>query len=292
MTSTFSFLKFYFFTCFIFSFLTADELPFTNNFTHRSGNAISEMEVIGERCSGTNYVRALVQKNFIQYELSDNTNTRLIQKNRHANKHFFPWLDLPAFQINKQGKRIRDLDFLNGSNSCLFILAVRDPYDWLRSFYAQPHHVLTSKMLGKGFLHFIQHEWRAEDNNATYPDHWNPYDERPFLNVLELRKYKTLNYLQTGLSVDNFLVVQYEQVAQNPSLFIDFISEYFNMKKTTPFHDIESYKDEEKKDFQKKEYKPFNSIEFQFINNSIDWPTEKLIGYYKINSLEEVNARN
>lgn len=279
------FMEICFFGLFCSVTLNADESLFENSFNHFSGNSLKKVTVIGERCSGTNYISGLIKSNFPLYKT---------RSDEYAQKHFYPWLDLPAFSISKKGKRERDVNFLNNSKECLFIVVVRDPYNWLRSFYAQPFHVLSRKMIGKGFFHFLQHEWRAEEskhNNVSYPDHWNPYKERPFKNVLELRKYKILNYLQVGILVDNFFVVQYEKVAKNPAQFVEFMSENFHMEKNDVFENITSYKNEGKKKFQKKEYPPFEIKEFEFINQEIDWDVEKFIGYSKVESLDDVNSK-
>lgn len=263
------------------SLLQAQGPMFENKFTHSSGNPIESVTVVGERCSGTNYVKALIQGNFPGYRTKSDL---------YAKKHFLPWIDLSAFQIAKKGKRDRDLDFLKNSQRSLFVVVVRNPYDWLRSFYAQPHHV-SPKMLKGRFFDFLQNEWQSEEgqhSEVSFTDHWNPYEGRPFKNVLELRKYKTLNYLQVGLSVEHFFLVQYEKVAQFPELFIDFMAEYFQMEKTDSFQKVDTYKNEGKKSYEKKRYPPFSVLEFQFVNQEIDWKVEELIEYLPSKTRREI----
>ena len=188
----------------------------------------------------------------------------------------------------------QDLGLLGDLNeSTLLVLVVRDPYDWLRSFYGKPHHASKEKMLRKDFLYFMQHEWIPADDKVDYvaPDHWNPYDQRRFSNVLELRKYKTLNYLQIGLLAKNFVVVKYEDVLKAPQDFISFLSRSFNLQKIDEFQNVSTYKNEDKKTFHKSEYPPFKVKELVFVNRTMDWDTERLIGYNMIGSVKKIEER-
>lgn len=59
---------------------------FDNEFNHGSGGVIQSVTVIGERCSGTNYVRNLVERNFPSCSLD------LLHKKFPflLHKHFYP----------------------------------------------------------------------------------------------------------------------------------------------------------------------------------------------------------
>lgn len=240
---------------------------FIHKFNHTSGEAIQVISIMGERCSGTNYFRALLKENFPSCQICD-----------EPHKHFHPWVDLSDFNIIKKTKETIDLNFIEEGSNRLFILIVRNPYDWIRSFYKTPHHV-SDKMLGKGFYHFISQEWEVHKYKKI--DSWNPYKERSFKNVFEMRKYKILNFLQIGMLVDHFLVVQYEKVRDFPEIFIDFVSNYYNLKNASIFKPISSYKGTSKKTFVPKDYRSFRDDEFDFINQSIDWETEGLIDYFE-----------
>ena len=240
---------------------------FNQKFNHTSGEVIKVISIMGERCSGTNYFRALLKENFPSCQMSD-----------EPHKHFHPWIELIDFNIRKKTQETVDLSFIEEGSNRLFILIVRNPYDWIRSFYKTPHHV-SDKMIGKGFLHFMSEEWNVRKYEKV--DGWNPYKERPFKNVFEMRKYKILNFLQMGMLADHFLVVQYENVRDFPEMFIYFVSNYFNLENARLFKPIRSYKGDSKKVFIPKEYRDFREDELDFINQSIDWKTESLIDYLK-----------
>jgi hypothetical protein len=74
---------------------------------------IKKYTIYGERCSGTNYLENLIDKNFdikITWEFGW--------------KHFF------GFNDNQ----------LKNSDDTLFICIVRNPVDWINSFYRELHH--------------------------------------------------------------------------------------------------------------------------------------------------------
>ncbi len=262
----------------------ASAQPFQSEFNHYCGSSIDTVWLVGERCSGTTYLLGLMKKNFPSYHV------------KAPRKHFLPWFDLPAFNISKKLGELKDPGILGDlGESTLFVLVVRDPYDWIRSFYSQPHHASKDKMLGKGLVHFMQHEWipmeKEKEFEYTAPDHWNPYDQRRFSNVFELRKYKTLNYLQIGMLAGNFLVVKYEDVSKSPERFIDFMSKNFNIQKSDSFQNVTTYKNENKESFHKSDYKPFKAKELGFINRTVDWDVESLIGYDLVPSVKRIQER-
>ena len=71
--------------------------------------------IYGERCSGTNYLGALIQKNFNATVTWD-----------YGWKHFFGFNNL------------------SNSNDTLFVCIIRDPYEWINSFYRNQYHVAPS----------------------------------------------------------------------------------------------------------------------------------------------------
>ena len=71
---------------------------------------INKFTILGERCSGTNILRALVLKNF-----------ELKFTEEFGHRHF------QIFHNN-----------LNNSDDCLFIGIIRNPFDWINSLYLKP----------------------------------------------------------------------------------------------------------------------------------------------------------
>ncbi len=267
---------------YIFSFSPSfAESIFDHETNHCHGALLKKITIMGERCTGTNYVKGLLEENFPSYQILCNSDAKEPHNNVMPHKHFFPWVDLPFFHIRKQGARPRDLYFLKNSDSTLFIYITRNVYDWTRSFYLQPWHVSSKHLLNKDFFHFLSHEWVADEEEFFYTDNWNPYTQKPFANILELRNYKNMNYIQIGLLAPNFLLVQYEKVKEHPEEFALFLEQFFGMEKVEPFRPVTSYKGEKQKKYTTKKYPLLSLKELSFINEHIDWEIENFLGYKK-----------
>lgn len=262
--------------------LTGSE--FFNPHDHYNGKKIARLKVCGERCSGTNFLYHLLHKNF-----PDLAPTHLLE---YGQKHFLWWFNtsLDEEKLKKLKYAHTAVDF-SDAQDCLFVIVIREPYDWLRSFYLVPwcaHRSITRK----GFFHFISSEWRVTDN---YPqpedgqyneiDNYNPWTGKPFTNVLELRKYKIINYLSLSKIVDNYLVVRYEEVRDNPKGFINFVAGFYNLTKVKEFIPIDTEKGSDLPYIRKK-YFPITQTELDFINAQIDWKTERLMGFSRKNKVQ------
>lgn len=251
-------------------------VEFHNEYNHYSGNEIKKFKVCGERCSGTNFLSALVDSNFLELE-----NTLA-----YGHKHFLWWFNNPqdAKKLSSLKYSLREVN-MEGSEDVLFIVVVRSPLDWLRSFYLQPYYV-EEKLLSQGFFHFISSEWRLTQNNYKKSPNWdqidnyNPTTGRPFSNILQLRRAKTLNYLFLGNIVDNYLFVRYEDVRDHPDDFIDFVANYYNLTHKKKFVPIDLYKGYRKPYFKKK-YFSVEEEDLDFINSQLDWELENRIGFFK-----------
>lgn len=241
---------------------------FNNEYNHYSNGQIKRFKICGERCSGTNFLSCLIQRNF----------SGLVEEFAYGHKHALYWFNEPLDPeiLQQIGYSIRDASLLE-SDDCLFIVVIRDPYDWLRSFYLTPHHV-HKDLISSGFMHFISNEWKSELNYYTKIDDINPNTKRPFSNIFELRKHKILNYLNLSNLVKNYLLVKYEDIKENPEKFIDFVADYYNLEKTHKFISINTYKDTEVP-YRPKQYFSLSPEEIQFINNQLDWEIEGAIGF-------------
>lgn len=221
-----------------FEVLSARE--FDSEYNHFGGKKIERLKICGERCSGTNFVMYLLHANFPDVE-----QTALLE---FGQKHFLWWfgtsLDKQKLEKLKYAPNAVDL---SDSQNNLFVVVVRDPYDWLRSFYLCPRCVHRS-IYEHGFFHFVSSEWKLTDVyhslDGQYDeiDNYNPWEGRPFINVLEMRKYKLINYLTMSHLVDNYLIVRYEEVDRNPKGFIKYVSDYYNLVKRDVFIPIDTLK--------------------------------------------------
>ena len=190
---------------------------------------LSKFTIYGERCSGTNYLEKLVLKNFdvdITWEFGW--------------KHFFGF---------------HDNELLN-SDDTLFICIVRDPIDWINSFFREKHHLplqymknLTEeekiyKFLNDEFWSFK--DWSFKDKNVNIDtskeilNDRNIYTGDRYKNIFELR-YTKNNFLLKDMpkKVKNYIFIRYEDLKYNLdkvlNLYIKFPLNVKTYKQTEKF---------------------------------------------------------
>ena len=215
----------------IYSFLYLYGSEFDSGYNHSTGRGIDRLKVCGERCSGTNYLFYLLHANFPSLSQTD-----LLE---FGHKHFMWWFgtSLDETKLNKL-KYTQRAVYLNGSQNCLFVVVIREPYDWLRSFYLTPHFV-HNDLLKHSFFHFISSQWKLTPLYESYDGHYdeidnyNPWTGQPFSNILELRKHKIQNYLALGSLVKHYIIVRYEDVRDHPEGFIHYVSSLCGLVKTS-----------------------------------------------------------
>lgn len=256
---------------------TSFSLQFQNQYNQFGRTRLSKFKILGERCSGTTFISSLIEENCPELESTS----------KFGDKHFLWWFDFPINDslLSRLNYTREDLSFTN-SDDCLFVMIVRDPYDWVRSFYLAGHHISES-LLEKDFSGFLSSTWEVtkgrmhpKHGDRELIDNYNPYTKAPFANILELRGYKLNNYLKVRTRVKNFCFVHYEEVAANPKGFIDFLEEEYQIRKKKNFVKIDSYQGKEKEPFVKKRYFVFNNHDLNFINNNLDWKMEEKVGYH------------
>lgn len=249
---------------------------YDNKYNHFSGKKLKRLKVCGERCSGTNFIMHLIHANF--HDLKP------IQLLEYGQKHFLWWFGTDEFYKLKPLKYKFNAVDMAGSSNCLFVVVIRDPYDWLRSFFGVPFEVHGS-LLNRGFSHFLRAQWKLRDKyhklDGSYKeiDNYNPWTNKPFSNVLELRKYKIINYLTLSKIVDNYMLVRYEDVRDNPKAFIKFIAKNYRLKKNKVFTPITTLKGSHVP-YVPKKYFSFLEEDLNFINENIDWDMEEKVGYF------------
>ena len=245
---------------------------FDNQFNQTSNTEIRSFFVMGERCSGTKFLTLLIEKNFTH-----------LHHEFYGQKHFIPWIN-PPYVNTKNNCALDDASarcYYAGSDHCLFIVLVRDPYDWLRSFYNTPYHV--DSVLCTNFRSFITHQWHATEGAAP-TDNCNPWTNAPFNNVMELRKYKSLNYLNLRHFVKNYLLIRYEDLRNDQSGFLDFLISTYQLDLKAKPTLIDRYVGHNKEStvrFKPTEYFIPRLQDINHINREIDWNLEYDMGFKK-----------
>lgn len=176
---------------------------------------ITKFTIIGERCSGTNYLEALITTNF-----------GLTFTKQFGWKHWMPW-NTPNDSIN----------------DTLVVGIDREFYEWVNSLYMNPHHLhpaccktpqalLTSEIVShnptaRGNTKFINTTTREKTivNIGNEVERWD--------NVYDMHKAKS-NYVRTKAKSQfpNYLYVSYEYLTDHWDDVMRQISNEFSISPT------------------------------------------------------------
>ena len=170
---------------------------------------IKHVQIFGERCSGTNYLKSLIEKNFTGVQITK----------AYGGKHWFIKGHHP------RGRTNRSTDYecirsLSDSDDTLFTIIYRNPFDWLRSLHTSPYHAGNHSDLT--FSQFIRKPWISFETTRMNPAWPKRDDDYYFIeeaqNILQLRtlKIRHLNTLEHVVS--NVSFVNYEGLTSNNEL--------------------------------------------------------------------------
>jgi hypothetical protein len=219
---------------------------------------ISRIQIYGERCSGTNYIESLIKLNY-DIEISYS----------YGWKHWM--IDYSNLKMN---------------DNTLFLVVVRNPYDQLRSLYYQPHHaphhykLSMNEFLRKKWLSYDgpTAHWFSDDENERFAIAKPEYIVEEEENVCILRNKKNKNFIDLEKHVENYVLINYEDLLFDYTQ-IGNLAKFGLRKKLPTFVPVELYKGDHNEKYTTKDY-PILSIEdIIFINKSLDWELENLLGY-------------
>lgn len=236
--------------------------------------------VFGERCSGTNYTSSLFDQNtFLEFQ-------------SWGHKHFPPWFDLP--QDCWRGPQ--HLYTYQGSGSHLFIIVIRNPYDWVRSLRRLPWHA-HEMLWNLPLSEFLRTPWFINPKDPEVQElrrqnllmDKDPETGANFENVLQLRTAKIKNMLMILERAKNVYVVRYETLRDHPKEVLREVSEIFGIK-LKPFEPVTSYKGHSGwAAYQPRKYCPFTQEDIDFIRVNLDEDLESFLGYQLVCDPAEVH---
>ena len=230
-----------------------------------------KLVILGERCSGTNFLEEAIIQNF------DITYT-----SEYGNKHFFCW--------NKYDTTNEDT---------IFIGIIRNPIYWLNSFSKELHHIPS---INKNLKNFLFNEFYSvldeqknklsildfgsNFNNSTEivnPKDLNYLTGKKYKNIFEMRKLK--NHFLTNImprKVKNYIWVNYESLLYNYEATLNDIQTKFGLvKKTDTYVKIKNYKKSNSYNYKQQRAITFNNALIHLIWNNLDTTQESLLGYFK-----------
>ena len=190
---------------------------------------IKQFTILGERCSGTNYLEQIMLENF---DINVTWN--------YGWKHFFGFYDF------KQTEE---------ENETLFIGIVRHPIYWIDSFFKEQYHLQNRPRTLDQYL--FNEIISVNDKNEIMKEDCNYLTGNPYHNIFELRFIKNY-YLINKMpqNVKNYILISYENLRDNFIKTISSIHNKFSLKSKYSFYRNPSYfKDEKNKKYVKKEIK-------------------------------------
>jgi hypothetical protein len=228
----------------------------------RPSGPIREIQVYGQRCSGTNVLLKLLAANF---------GSGLVPQ-RHGFKH---WL-VPEQTLFPQ--------------DCLVVAVARDACDWLRSLHRQPWHLApASKALG--FSPFIRAEWHSvwdaefDGIDAGHPllgqemlHERDPRTGGRFANPLAKRAAKLRNWSGLAGRANNLALLNHAALRDRPR---DLVDAFAALLVRPPAHDyapVETYKGNGFRRFTPTAYDPLSDEDAAFIDANLDKAAERRFG--------------
>lgn len=241
---------------------------------------IENVQIYGERNSGTNYLEELLRKN-----LDGNLKIGF----DFGWKHWFP-----------------NLKMINSSNimNVLFIFITKDPYSWLVSMNRKPHH--APQLYNLEFSDFIRRPWACykgmgyekralklkeeplQDHEEMLHER-NPDTGERYSNIMLLRNAKNKSFLNLSKIVNNFEHIRYEDLLDNPGTIISGLAIQYNLKLRGEFTNTTGYHGHNPKlkfdgylYYNERKYlKYFTDADLKYINYYLNWNIETVLGYEK-----------
>jgi hypothetical protein len=232
---------------------------------------IKHVQLFGERCSGTNFVTSLIEKNFAGIALTK----------AFGGKHWFIKDHYPRCRPN-ESTDYQCVRPLGNSSDTLFICLFRNPYDWIRSINASPYH--AADHWGLSLSEFIRKPWRSFETTRLNPCWPRRNDNYWFIeeaeNVLRLRSRKIEHLLNLSYRVANVCYVNYESVVKNNDLVREIADHYqIKLRHSVVLGETKHLGSAHEREFKPRQYDPIDARDLAFIHEELDWVVERRAGY-------------
>jgi len=230
--------------------------------------SINKFVILGERCTGTNFLEESISQNFdISYT------------SEYGNKHFF---------CNN--------NYINDENT-IFIGIIRNPIYWLNSFSKELHHIPN---INKSLNNFLFNEFYSildiqnvkknmldfnsfQNSEIINPKDLNYLNGKKYQNIFEMRKLK--NYFLMNIipyKVKNYILINYENLIYNYEDTLNNIQQKFNLiKKNDTFIKIKKYKKSNTYNYKQQRIITFDNNLLHIIWDNLNVEQEKTLGYFK-----------
>ena len=237
---------------------------------------IKKISILGERCSGTNFLEETMINNFnIQYT------------GEYGNKHFFCYHNYDAVS----------------TDDTLFIGIIRNPIYWLNSFSKELYHIpeinrknLNSFLFNEFYSVIDEIDPTLNNNNNIfimnnkyytykYKTNYNDLNYitgKKYKNIFELRNIKN-DYLIRIMpkKVKNYILINYEDLLYNHDYTLNKIKQQFNLiPKNETFQKIKKYKKSDTYNFVVQRQISFSVDNINLIWKHLNVNQEAYLGYF------------
>jgi len=234
---------------------------------------IHHFTILGERCSGTHFLQHAILKNFhISYIKGE--------KHFFGNKNFRDSLDNPIDQWSLHEKQMKEVDAIPLQNLLVFCI-VRDPVEWVDSFFKRKHHVPKEnrdpieRFLSCEF-YSVYEEGPKKNSEIMEDRNWKTKER--YSSIFELRNAKCA-YLLDHINSPHVCFVKYEDLRDAYDITLSKIQSMFDLRrKTSEFIKIDKYKGTFNALYEKKPVLLTNTI-CEYIWKNVDIEQEKRMGY-------------
>ena len=165
-----------------------------------NNKTINYIKIFGERNSGTTFLHQLLEKNV--------KNVSILPHGYNSGtgwKHGFPKINL-----------------FNKIDNTLFIVIIRNVEDWLISMFKNQYHLKQNYNITS----FLENKLDVYDKRTDHDVNVNPLEKQ---NILNLRYSKILSYLNLYKIASNIIFINLEDLQNNTSKFINFLSKTYNI---------------------------------------------------------------
>ena len=192
---------------------------------------IKYFTIFGERCSGTHFLQHAILTNFhIQYIKGE--------KHFFGNKEFRDTLDI-SIQDNELTlfeKKMFEFDSIDTEELLAFAI-VRDPVEWIDSFYKRGHHVPPENR--HPYERFVSCEFYSiyEDALKKHQEimedrNWNTKER--YKNIFELRNCKNKYMMEEfPKKYVHYYLLKYEDLRDNYAETLEHIRTRFGLRRKT-----------------------------------------------------------
>ncbi len=219
-------------------------------------------QVYGQRCSGTNALIKLLERNLEDLEFTE----------EFGFKH---WLVPPEVEI---------------PDDVFVIVIARQVDQWLRSLHAMPWHAHPD-LKNMEFGEFIRAEWRSvwdEDFwgiDEEHPKFGQPIEEEvcsqtglPFPNAIAMRTAKLRNWTDVAFRAAGHALLTHSDLVFRPEQVVERVASASRARKSREFVPVSTYKGQDARQFVASEYPPLQAIESAFIGRYFDSEIERQFG--------------